>query len=416
MPSGGLKTTATPTPTQPAGAGRGQVPPQQLAAARQTLQLLQNMADAQGGAAGQAPPAHGFALVINLTEILAIAAPLFFLALKLAFMLYVFGRHASPTKRYLLISLCVLYVIYEGFAIRRRRAALMARQQEAVAQAARREARRAQGNGPPDGAAAAAPRAGAADRAAGRPRGRRGVRGSTPASKWTVKYWANLVAHVGLEAEARDMGIAVSPPTPGAPVPAGVPTGPATVYAGRVLPARQPSRVQRIAHAVYVGTVLFVGTLVPEVEKRRKRALDRRERLRSQLQTAREQALARAQEKQQDETANQSNAQASTSAAPVSAIERAETMTVPDATRANTPQPDQPPELGLFDGQMHEPPPEAEADPAPAEAPQVGPGHAGERLDVPIPDALQDDSSDGGEEIGAAAGVDDQVGADLFVM
>lgn len=378
MPSGGLKASGTTTSTANAP-NRGPVTPQ-VAAARQMLQNMIGPAGAPAGPNGQ--PAHGFALVINLSEILAIAAPLCILALKLGFMLYVFGRHASPTKRYLLVSLCVLYVIYEGFSIRRRRVAAVARQQDAAAQAARREARRAQDNAAGDAAAQPEARNGAAagERAPVRARGRRGLRATTPASKWTVKYWANLVAHVGLEAEARDMGIAVSPPTPGAPVPAGVTTGPATIYAGRVMPARQPSRLQRIGHAVYVGTVLFIATLVPEVEKRRKRALDRRERLRSQLQIAREQALARVQETEQ-----QTAAEAGTSTATAS-----ETLTVPDAARADTPQPDQPPEAALF-----EDPQEAQVEPGPAQA--------------------ADDSSDGEEAVQAAGDVD-EVGADLFVI
>lgn len=415
MPGGGVKpANQTAATTQRPGqlAGPAGVPPvlqpQQIAAIRQYLAALGGALGAPGAPGVGAPRA--FAFVIRLDEIYAIVVPLFFLSFKLAFLLYIFGRHASSTKRFMLVSLCVAYVIYEGFAIRRRRVAAAARAQAELGQQIARRARRAAANAPGQaGAAAGGDDAGAAAGAgdgAARPVGRvrRSGRHAQPASKWTVKYWANMIAHVGLEAEARDMGIAVNPPVPGAPIPPGVPTGPDTVYAGRVLPARAISRSRRIVHAIWVGTVLFVGTLIPEVEKRRKKALERRERLRSQLQAAREQALSRAQQRAEATAAAASSiAGPSTSAA----------IPVEEPVRVPTPL------ATIVAPDIDRPPPE-DGDAAPVEEP-VEPVAVNAAAPEPAqaePEAEHDPADDDDDEAPAAPPAEevDAVGAELFPL
>jgi hypothetical protein len=91
-------------------------------------------------------------------------------------------------------------------------------------------------------------------------------------SKWTFKYWLNAVAGIGLMAEAREMGLT-----------------------SRRAPSLQPgTATQRMdgawgrrRRALFTGVVLFVATLVPEVEKRRRRALEKRERIRVMIERAR---------------------------------------------------------------------------------------------------------------------------------
>ncbi|GAA5856777.1 hypothetical protein JCM9279_006112, partial [Rhodotorula babjevae] len=108
------------------------------------------------------------------------------------------------------------------------------------------------------GGADAAGRPGAAP-AAARPTRRR-----VPASRASPKYWLNTLAAVGLVAEARELGlqpryIAGRPVAPPSPTP--------------------PGPYRRALRNVLVATVLFFATLSPEVERKRRRALDKRERL-----------------------------------------------------------------------------------------------------------------------------------------
>ncbi|GAA5953290.1 hypothetical protein JCM10213_000688 [Rhodosporidiobolus nylandii] len=82
-----------------------------LAAAGQPIPVVNGAAPAgAGGAAGAAGrPRAVVRITINLDVLLTLFVPFFFLALKLAFLLWIFGRHASTTKRILLGSMAVLW-------------------------------------------------------------------------------------------------------------------------------------------------------------------------------------------------------------------------------------------------------------------------------------------------------------------
>ncbi|GAA5839408.1 hypothetical protein JCM11251_003970 [Rhodosporidiobolus azoricus] len=232
-------------------------------------------------------------ITLNVDTLLSLLVPLFLLSLKLAFLLWIFGRHASTTKRIALGVMAALWVGWEGWRLlqnagaagRRRRAAGQAvgeqnarGERERQAERERRRAARAAGaaggdqqapQAPPaaPGQPAAAPAAGAGQVAAPpvaagpQPRTRRR---SPPPSLLSPKYWLNALAAVGLVAEARELGLQPRF-IAGRPIPPAPPT--------------PPSPLRRALRNVWVGIVLFFGTLSPEVERKRKKALEKRERL-----------------------------------------------------------------------------------------------------------------------------------------
>lgn len=256
-------------------------------------------------------------VVINVDAILSLFVPLFLLSLKLAFLLWIFGRNASPSKRIALGCVAALWVVYEGWAIQRRRAQAT-RERERAERDRRRAARaaaaaegggggggnftlapgrvRLPGAGPmreanrplPPGGAGAGPEGAA-------PRRRTGAGATTrphhhhhrtPASRLSPKYWLNLIAAVGLVAEARELGlspryIAGRPvaPAPAPPAPGGG-------------PSRRTETLRRAGRNVLVAVVLFFGTLSPEVERKRKKAIEKRERLLQERRAAHARAIA----------------------------------------------------------------------------------------------------------------------------
>jgi len=216
-------------------------------------------------------------VIINLEAVFALFVPLVLLSVKLGFLLWLFGRNASPGKRLALGVMAVLWVALEGWGILRRRQA-QGRDRDRL-ERERRRAVRAQGRaqqgagaaaglGPAQQAVPAGAQAGAGPDAAGRPgaapAAARTTRRRVPASRLSPKYWLNTLAAVGLVAEARELGlqpryIAGRPVAPPSPTP--------------------PGPVRRALRNVLVATVLFFATLSPEVERKRRRALDKRERL-----------------------------------------------------------------------------------------------------------------------------------------
>lgn len=298
---------------------------------------------AQAAARLAAPgmPTARLAVVINLDEILALAMPLLFLSIKLAFLIYIFGKHATRSKRIVMCAMALAWVIWEGITIRRRRrAAELRRQQqgEGRLQPAGREDRRrdrqgvvaldpplnlngqggggqhAQLNQPADQQYMPPALAQLRDRVAqdadqqvgrrhGRVRngpeegGRNGPNGRPAASssrsssnrhpnRLSPKYWLYQIAKTGLSAEAREMGLTrtalrnlQSSNRQGSSSSSqsldeqgqSVPQSGHSVYQARGLTARRALR------NVYIGVVLFVGTLIPEVERLRRKALLKRE-------------------------------------------------------------------------------------------------------------------------------------------
>lgn len=321
-------------------------------------------AQAAGRLAGAGMPTARLAVVINLDEILALAMPLLFLSIKLGFLIYVFGKHATTRKRIVMCAMAFAWVVWEGMSIhRRRRAAEARRQQNREAEQRPAQVERVGGrNGnqrelPPNGPVALEPplqlngepalgqgqaniggqpaqqqylppalaqlqerMQGLGDQQELRRRHRNGEQGNDdarrhgrthgsssrsshrqPPSRYTPKYWLYLLAKVGLSAEARDMGLsrsvlrqmqassrqATQSGTPVPPLPAQA-NAPGTPGAIRLYQA-QPMTPRRALRNLYIGVVLFVGTLIPEVERLRKKALLKREKKLAELELTRRQ-------------------------------------------------------------------------------------------------------------------------------
>ncbi|GJN93435.1 hypothetical protein Rhopal_006491-T1 [Rhodotorula paludigena] len=284
-----------------------------------------NLAAAAGlGGAGAAPHLPGGALpngvpgapgrrratlsvIINLDAIASILLPLIGIVLKLTFLCWIFARHASPTKRYILTALAVAWALFEAYALTRRRAQVR-RDRARVEREGRRAVRNLARNRQPPAApaqpaapgqpgvagplappaddnAAAQPAAGAdaAPRARDRSSSRASRRARTPPSRLSPKYWLNTIAAVGLVAEARELGL--SPRfIAGRPIP---PAGPPP----RTAAERRREALRRALRNVAVAAVLFFGTLSPEVERKRRRALEKRERLLAERRVAQQQNL-----------------------------------------------------------------------------------------------------------------------------
>lgn len=268
------------------------------------------LVETAGAAAG--PRVRQFELVVNLEAIVAYVGPLLWLSAKLSFLLYLFARNASRQKRSMLVALAVAWVVWEGLAIRRRRQGDRRRRHRSARNLAQRDRPpivpvRERPRRAPGGVDAAAPVSGpvvsqgaqtpadgpvrpgadANTRARHRPRlddGDERARGiisrlhsrgglfppgtetrRRPSVAFSTRYWISSLALVGLAREYRQLGRK---------------TG-----RGGDRRLQRSDLVQRLGAAV----VLFLGTLLPEVEKKRKRALDRRLRLLQSVSTRLEQ-------------------------------------------------------------------------------------------------------------------------------
>lgn len=276
-------------------------------------------------------------IVINLPEILGLVIPLVFLAVKLSFLIYIFGRHATKQKRTVMIVMAAGWIVWEGITIRRRqraRAAALApadparpnpqrrdrRQVEAAAHQAQaaanpplpRQRQNAVNGRRPElqtdsqnGTSATAGTQASpltmaqvldranrqrqeqanANRPAARPSSSTAVRRVRP-NKLSPSYWMQSMARVGLSAEAREMGVSrsndVMPPSMPAAAPQEMRRGSSTPIGIRPIVEHPndlpPMTLARAMRNVMVCVVLFFSTLIPEVERLRKRALEKRQR------------------------------------------------------------------------------------------------------------------------------------------
>ncbi|GAA99984.1 uncharacterized protein L969DRAFT_53707 [Mixia osmundae IAM 14324] len=266
--------------------------------------------DAGIGRAGQ--NGAGVAVIINLDELGRTLVPLFFLTLKISVLLYIFGRHASVAKRVVMGLLAVAWIIWEGLSIRRRRRTEEARARarrlnNAVRDLQRGVNARAAPGAAPNGAAVpqndandqgapppAEPREVQVNPAAGRAADdaralRRIARAANDPhrqhrshrrSPLRPKYWIHLAASVGLGQESREIGIVQGSTSMTALAQLRPPPPPANSTE-----AKQRS-LARFLLSLKIFFVLFVSTLSPEVEARRRKLLDRRDRLVSQIRAA----------------------------------------------------------------------------------------------------------------------------------
>ncbi|EPQ27998.1 uncharacterized protein PFL1_04325 [Pseudozyma flocculosa PF-1] len=158
-----------------------------------------------------------FAGLAELTwnEIFSMTVPLFFLGLKLGIFLYVFGRGASDMKRFAMMAAASIYVVWEAVKLTNDPLAPL----------------------PP----VHAPRR---------------YTTSEP-SLLSVEHWLERIAYIGMESEDEDLGLL--PPL------------------GSPRPAARTRRRGRVFHHVVVPLVLFFATLVPDIEMKRRRAIEERE-------------------------------------------------------------------------------------------------------------------------------------------
>ncbi|CEH12677.1 hypothetical protein CBOM_00648 [Ceraceosorus bombacis] len=208
-----------------------------------------------------------------LTELAVIAIPLAFLILKLSILVYVLTRGAGKTKRYCIIGAAGVFVIYEGQRMlgRRRRARDRANQERArraLDQVRRGRGAQAQRPGTPGGT----DRMGAPPNSTAQPRSSipplpalRAPRRFTVQASSQPSYWIERFAYLNLAQEDAELGLVAHD------APTDRPTGP------------PPARPTGLSHAFYAYVVLplllFVGTLVPEIESRRRAAIDARDNL-----------------------------------------------------------------------------------------------------------------------------------------
>ncbi|KAN0063887.1 hypothetical protein ACQY0O_003493 [Thecaphora frezii] len=252
---------------------------------------------------------------LTWNEIFSMMVPLFFLGLKLGIMLYVFARGASTLKRYTMMGAAVLYVFWEAFKMIKRRTDTRqaARQRQAAAAAA--AAAGAAGAGANQGVAGLAegvPRpAGAnvphanlenstsgggeaeADPLAPLPpvHAPRRFSSANP-TLYNPEHWLELLAFIGMDSEDEELGLL---PAPGTTVDA-------------------PRRRGRVFHLIVVPLVLFFVTLVPEIEMKRRRAIEEREdavRNAVRMREERENRIRELRSQQQQQQQGQAQAQAS---------------------------------------------------------------------------------------------------------
>lgn len=269
-----------------------------------------------------------YEFTINLESMRRYMAPLLWLSLKLSVLLYIFGRHASFSKLVILTLIALGWVLWEAFSISqrheaqaRRRDRLQRGQQapgggvgqavdpiQAVLDRGRRRAERERvareqrpradnppetehipeaqpvPNNPPPAAPAPLPaaqapvavvapnrrnpaarglRAAAADiraRGGAFPPGTE-VRPFRTTSAFSPKYWFNSIAVVGLASEYRELGLHS--------------IGERALGASNL----EYPRWYRYLRNLKTGIILFFGTLLPEIEKKRRKALEKRARI-----------------------------------------------------------------------------------------------------------------------------------------
>lgn len=273
-----------------------------------------------GGPAG-APPDRTVSIYLNLGELRRTMIPFLWLSFKLSFFLYIFGRHAAPNKRIVLCILALICVLWETWSFRTRRALEFRRQAQQTFNreraAANQEIDAANRGRPPhrqipqvgplpEGAVQPPslfqlhinprnlrqpppllqqpdagpmmrlrqmraqihnPVPGAQALPAAQPTG--STSSSRRRSPWTASYWIARLAGVSLAVESRETGL-------------------------RALLHRRdncgltPASVekyttirdeQRWVRRLRTGIVLFFGSLIPDVERKRRRALEKRDRV-----------------------------------------------------------------------------------------------------------------------------------------
>lgn len=166
----------------------------------------QQPAQPEAAAAGSQRPATAVPPP-SLTEIMSLLVPLFFLALKLSILLYIFTRGASRTKRAVMISVAATWILFEGmraWARRNRRLRHAMRQRDPQQRPQRNRASVPAANGT-NNASSSSPTAPAADQLAPLVVPHAPQRYTTSAIT-DPQFWIQHLALYGLEEEDRQLG------------------------------------------------------------------------------------------------------------------------------------------------------------------------------------------------------------------
>lgn len=215
---------------------------------------------------------------LHREDVVNLALATFFLTFKMTILFYVFTRNASTFKRMLIASAAFAYVLFETYNMMSRQARLRRR---ALAQ----EQERAQARQPAQNETRDPSTDRTADTATGRTDSSTSDRNIDAAlqipvaparfrtsSPLLLEFWIERLAYVGLAEEDYEIGLRVA------------------TSEGRIIPAatQSPTRPPRGSSAwlartvhdfVVIPSLLFVATLVPEIEYRRRRAIEKREEL-----------------------------------------------------------------------------------------------------------------------------------------
>ncbi|PWN47790.1 hypothetical protein IE53DRAFT_390059 [Violaceomyces palustris] len=221
----------------------------------------------------------------RLREIGQIAMPLFFLTLKMSFLVYVFTRNASLLKVCIISAMAAAYIAYEAWGMVARRMRRDLGRENVGVNDDNAVANNGQGRGAPRPAGADVPNA---DSTASplvdeshnsdlTPRPVRAPLRYRETSMMKAAYWVERISFIGLDSEDRELGL--------------VPYSSNSLNDGtaaldqdrprRVLEEAPLTNVGRIIikpafRCIIVPALLFVATLIPEIEQKRRMAIEDR--------------------------------------------------------------------------------------------------------------------------------------------
>lgn len=196
-------------------------------------------------AAANAPRVYRFRVEFNAHNFINVAVPAFLLSLKMTLLVYVFTRGASTFKTCLIAGAGALFVLLEAWKTAQRN---NRNRQPATATTAAR---------PADADPASTPETAQEEEGFESLRPRAPIR-QRAASPLTLNYWIDSLAYIGLDAEERQFG-----------------WHPLPTAASR--PQQQSQLVKLIQEQVLLPLLLMLVTLVPDIEQKRRRAIDERD-------------------------------------------------------------------------------------------------------------------------------------------
>ena len=239
---------------------------------------------------------------VTFADVSAVIVPMFFVGFKVGILLSVMLRGAEGSKKWFLLGMASIYVLFESFRIVQRR--MRVRQRTAVAPPAQDV------QNPPAHPPTPAPMGANVPTAPSHeenveqqatqnphlplPPPRAPAR-FTHHTRYSYDWWLDHLAFIGLDVEDSELGLQ--------------PSSPDAADSSRDI--RQKNWVERILISSWVlPLVLFVVTMMPAVEQRRKRAIEERERVIrkwTRLETERRERLAELEKEKEEGGENGGN-------------------------------------------------------------------------------------------------------------